>query len=76
MTSASQEDPHDVLDGFFDDFDHLAAAFGSPKRKRSGTQKLGYAVGLILGIGIIIVCLGTLAWIGAFVFNHLLAQVG
>jgi hypothetical protein len=76
MTSASQEDPHDVLDGLFEDFDHLTGAFGSPKRKKSATQKLGYASALVIGIGIIIVCLGTLAWIGAFVFNHLLAQVG
>lgn len=75
MTSASQEEPYDVLDGFFAEFDRAAAGDVAPRR-RPLTQGLGYAGALLVGIGLIIVVLGALAWFGAFVFNQLLAQVG
>jgi hypothetical protein len=75
MSSASQEEPYDVLDGFFGEFDHLARGFEAPRKKTAG-QKLGAAAGILIGIGVVIVCLGTLAWIAALVFNQLLAQVG
>lgn len=76
MTSAPQEEPYDVLDGFFDDARKLGAASGKPKRQRPATQKLGYAGGILVVFGLIVVMLGTLAWIGAFVFNQLITQVG
>ena len=42
MSSASQEEPYDVLDGFFGEFDHLARGFQAP-RKKTPAQKLGAA---------------------------------
>jgi hypothetical protein len=74
MDRIPREEPYDVLDGFFGEFDHLARGFQAPRK--TAAQKLGTAAGILIGIGIVIVCLGTLAWIAALVFNQLLAQVG
>jgi hypothetical protein len=74
MNRVPREEPYDVLDGFFADFDQVAA--GEAPGKRPAAQVLGYASALLIGIALVIVILGTLAWIGALVFNQLLTQVG
>jgi hypothetical protein len=56
-------------------FPALGPVSGEPG-KRSGVQKFGYVAGVLIGLGIAIVVLGTLAWMGAFVFNQLMTQVG
>jgi hypothetical protein len=49
--------------------------FGEPPEP-SIARKIGRAGGILIGIGFILVILGTEAWIAAFVFNQLMTQVG
>ena len=43
--------------------------------ERSVAEKVGYVGGVLMVAGVVIVTLGTLAWLGAVVFNQLVAQV-